>query len=374
MSPAANVGGVGIMQLAATGAPAGPTRIGPATTQAPSIAVPIPAATTSSWRGSSAVADARRGSSELTFAQMNAWNLFDTIDDPLTRDTVLTQEQYEIKLAKLARVIRDELGGPDVIGLQEIENDRVLIDLAARPEIAALGYRFVVAPLNDGRGIRTGMLYRGDVLEAVGATSPNPVPRTPLKDGGAGQLNGALLYARAPLVVDFRVRGAAQSIEGQQLTVAVAHFKSKLGGERFQPRRDLQGAYLGGVVDAARRANPDAPVVVIGDLNAGFGEGAYERLVTAPDGTRRLHDASKLIPEDERYSYVYRGKRDMLDHILVTPDIRDAMVDTKITRINTRPGDAKHQWDPDTVIGSSDHEFVLTRIDLARRAAEQVAR
>jgi predicted extracellular nuclease len=330
-------------------------------------AVPVGASPVGAMMAAVGAAAPREASTELRFAQMNAWNLFDVHDDAITADTVLTAEQYSTRLSKLAIAIRDGLAGPDIIGFQEIENDQVLRDLAARPELHALGYRVAAAPLNDDRGIRAGMLYRGDVLEVTRASSPNPVPREPLADGSPGQLNHALLYSRSPLLVDFRVRGAAQAIEGQQLTVGVAHFKSKIGGDRYEPRRELQGAYLGGIVERSRE-RPNTPMVVLGDLNASPQDGAYKRLVFRADGTRRLHDASDLLPEAERYSYVYRGKRELLDHILVTPDLQGAMVQTQVTRFNTGPGDGKQQWVPGTATGSSDHDFLVTRIDLAKIA------
>ena len=49
-----------------------------------------------------------------------------------------------------------------LLGLAEVENDRVLEDLAAREEIAEAGYRFVHFESPDVRGIDCALFYRPD--------------------------------------------------------------------------------------------------------------------------------------------------------------------------------------------------------------------
>jgi hypothetical protein len=148
---------------------------------------------------------------DLRVAQMNMWNLFDTVNDPKTGDddSTPTPEQYAIKLEKIAKAIV-ELGLPDVVSANEIENETVLNDLIARPELRNAGYKVLVQEHNnDERGIRVGVLYKGDRLDVVGVEAPNPTFSFP--DGGRGQIDRSLLYARPPLVVDFKLRGAAQA-------------------------------------------------------------------------------------------------------------------------------------------------------------------
>lgn len=320
--------------------------------------------------GHAPTSQAERGADELSIGQLNAWNLFDTRDDPFTRDDVLDPKTYQTRLTKLALAIRDSLHGADLISLQEIENPFVLEDLTAHPELKEFGYEAVVPPGNDARGIRNGLLYRAGRVEVLGARSPNPVPREPLKDGYRGQLNSALTYARAPLVVDLRLRGARQTLDGVgELTVVVNHFKSKIGGERYEARRALQGAYVGGIVDGIRREQPNRPVVVVGDLNAGPGEAAYDDLVAGRGPAARLHSAVDTLPKAERYSYVYRGKPSLLDHILVSPDLKEAVSAVEMARIGTPEGARDKAGDPSTAIGASDHDGIYARLDLSKVAA-----
>lgn len=315
------------------------------------------------------------GANELSIGQLNAWNMFDTSDDPMTSDDVLSGKDYETKLTKLALAIRDSLHGADLISLQEVENARVLHDLAARPELKDLGYQVIEPPLNDARGIRNGLLYRADRVEVLGARSPNPVPRTPLDDGYRGQLNSALTYARPPILVDVRMKGAAgagadQAAEGaRELTVIVNHFKSKIQEERYAERRALQSAYVGGIVDGIRKDQPERSVVVVGDLNMGPGEKPYDELVAGRGETPRLHSAVDTLPKAERYSYSYRGERSLLDHVLVSPDLKDAIAGVEMVRLGTPDGAKDKVPDASTPVGATDHDAIFARLDLTKVAA-----
>ena len=102
----------------------------------------------------------------------NVENLFDTEHDRGKSDQPFlpegennwTPDKYGKKLSNIASVIKamSEKNGRwhAVLGLAEVENDRVLEDLTAAPEIAAAGYRFVHYESPDVRGIDCALLYR----------------------------------------------------------------------------------------------------------------------------------------------------------------------------------------------------------------------
>ncbi len=300
---------------------------------------------------------------DLRIAQMNVWNLFDTVNDPDTNDddSTLTQEQYDIKLVKISKAIRD-LGMPDLISLNEVENETVLKDLAARPELKKAGYKYIISTLNDERGLRTGVFYKDSKLEQVAVEAPNPKFSFP--DGGRGQIDRSLLYARPPLVVDFKLRGAAQGAEGAGLlTFAVNHFKSKLGGAAPEARRQMQGQYLGEWLDARRATRPGGTTIVAGDLNANHGEGAYEKLAKRADGSTRFYDAPLKLKLEDRYTYIYRGQHNLLDHLMVDNAKADAIKGVEIIKVNTEPDAKKSQWDPKVIKGYSDHESIVVDFD-----------
>ncbi|MCW2956729.1 MAG: putative extracellular nuclease [Thermoleophilia bacterium] len=309
-------------------------------------------------------AAAAAGAGSLKVAQMNLWNLFDTVDNPKTGDEVLSKEQYSVKLEKIAMAIT-ELGLPDLISVNEIENEQVLKDLVAHPSLAKAGYGVVVREPNDERGINIGVLYRTEKLEEVGVESVNTKMSFP--DGGRGQVDRSLLYARPPLVVDFKVRGAAQAAEGSQLlTIAVNHFKSKLGGAAPEARRQMQGQFLGEWLDARAATRPGGTTIVLGDLNAEHGEGAYEKLAKRADGSTRFYDAPLELPAADRYTYNYRGDLGLLDHMMVSAERKDAIKGVEILHVNTTKDAKKSQWDPKVLAGFSDHDPMMTEFDLGK--------
>lgn len=300
----------------------------------------------------------------LRLAQFNVLNLFDTVDGPSRGPDRLSPAEYELKLTKLSLAIRDELGSPDVIALQEIENEQVLKDLVARPELKHLGYESVIMPGNDLRGINVAVLYRKELVSLRNAEQFN----TKVKglEPAKGQIDPALLFARPPLVVDFEHRGAAQAAEGAgHLTLIVNHFKSKLGGSGFDIRRVHQAEAVAGIVDARRAADPYANVIVLGDLNALPREKPIQKLLRNADGTRRLVDTALRVPHEERYTYVYRGKKNLLDHIMVTPELDKSVLDMSIKRISTGATEEQIKSSK-TGYGASDHDPMILALDLNR--------
>jgi predicted extracellular nuclease len=297
----------------------------------------------------------------LTVATFNAWNFFDTVDDPRTRDSIYQPEQYHARLVKLAGTVARTLGAPDVLTLQEIENTTVLDDLLRMPQLAGLGYQYVLSSKADTRGIRNAILYRGDRLVLRSLEEPNPVSTLPPEDP---QLIGSdRLFARSPMVATFGLVGPADA-KHAAFTIINNHFKSKLGGEFYEPRRRAQGAFIGGLVDALRGAEPNLPVIVAGDLNATLDDGAYKQLVRWGDGSSRMHEPLLSLPDEDRYTYVYRGTKNLLDHLLVTPDLADAVESVRILHVNTGKADHAKRFNPRTTHGTSDHDPIMAVLRL----------
>jgi predicted extracellular nuclease len=316
--------------------------------------------------GAGAGADAMAGAQQLRVAQFNVYNMFDHVNNPHnTEEPIIPEAEYRARLEKIARTIANELGAPDVVSLNEIDNERVLNDLLARPELN--GYAGILGDLNDARGIRTAMIYKGDRLEVAKVENFNP--NFDGANSGKGQVDRGKLWARPPLAVDFKLRGVDQAASGvQNLTVVANHFKSKLGGAFHEPRRQAQGEQLGGFVDARRAATPGAAIVVLGDFNATPEDGAYARLTRTADGKERLYDAATKVRKDSRYTYNYRGRHDLLDHVFVTPELGTAITETKIPHFNTPKDSKKFRLDPTRPDGSSDHDPIVVDLDLSKVA------
>ncbi len=96
----------------------------------------------------------------------NVENLFDIKDDPNKPDEEFTpdgknkwtEERYNKKLDQLSKVI-SAMGNPTFLGVCEVENEQVLLDLAANKNISAGNYGVAHKESNDYRGIDVALMY-----------------------------------------------------------------------------------------------------------------------------------------------------------------------------------------------------------------------
>src|SRR5690606_7430968 len=112
-----------------------------------------------------------------TIAFYNVENLFDTINDPLKFDDdrtpdgrdQWTSKNYKDKVHKIAKVLAD-IGlektktSPDIIGVAEIENKAVLLDVINDPQLKNQNYSVIHFDSPDARGIDVGFIYKKDVF------------------------------------------------------------------------------------------------------------------------------------------------------------------------------------------------------------------
>ncbi|MBE1493867.1 endonuclease/exonuclease/phosphatase family metal-dependent hydrolase [Amycolatopsis lexingtonensis] len=247
------------------------------------------------------------------------------------------EEAYDTKLAAL----RDTITAisPDVLAVQEVGDPAALDDLAGRLpgqwHTACSGHP-------DSRGIRVGFLSRLPLtVVADSASLPPKLAPVQIADPPAARSEQ---LGRGALVV--RVEDAP----GTTLTLITCHLKSKLltyPGGRFAPRdegeRGRYGAYAlyrrtaeaAAVRDLATsllQSGERQRLIVLGDLND-EATAATTQILLGPPGSEigtagfdrpdagdrlRLWNLASLIPADHRYSRVNNGRRELIDHILVS--------------------------------------------------------
>jgi predicted extracellular nuclease len=271
-----------------------------------------------------------RKAGEFTVASQNLLRLYDTVNDPATSDEVPTALAYANRLNKASLLIRQGLGAPDVLALQEIENLTVLRDLAAKLQAddPSLVYTPYLLEGNDIGGIDVGFLVRDtvrvDSVEQFGATDP-------FTFNG----NTALLNDRPPLVL----RGAYVANGAPfPITVIAVHQRSLSGiegsdGARIREKRHQQALTLSQFIQSLQAAEPGLRLVVTGDFNAfQFTDGyvdAMGQLTGSPDPAGALIAATDEIDPDltnqllseppaERYSFIFDGSAQALDHALTS--------------------------------------------------------
>ncbi len=195
----------------------------------------------------------------------NLENLFDTLDNPMVNDEEFTPNGprnyngtiYFDKLGKLATVI-SQMGievnpdGPAILGVAEVENDTVLHDLVNQQLIEKRKYKIIHYDSKDARGVDVGLLY-------------NPKYFTPeASDKLYVQLPGGAkdaYYTRDILWVKGK-------LDGETVHIYVNHWPSRVGGEkRSEPGRLAAAQVCKNHIDSIAKTEPNAKVVIMGDLN-----------------------------------------------------------------------------------------------------------
>jgi len=316
----------------------------------------------------------RATSSELSIATFNVENLSPL--DPAT------------KFAELATLVVKNLDAPDLLALEEVQDDdgpandgvvsaRQTYNTLIAAIVAAGGpvYDFRSVDPVDGQdggqpggNIRVGFLFRTDRglsfvdRGSAGSTTPNlltsvgGVPQLAYSPGRIDPLNPAFANSRKPLAGEFR-------FAGQPVFVVAIHFNSKGGDQplfgRFQPpelasaaQRVAQAGVVAEFVRSLRNIDPLARVVVLGDLNDFEFSEAVATLEAAG-----LTSLVTTLPANQRYSYVYEGNAQVLDHIMVSQALLPRVLGFDIVHVNAEFAEQ-----------ASDHDPSLTRLVLGTAA------
>lgn len=193
----------------------------------------------------------------------NLENLFDIEDDPNKRDEDFTlngkytwgEEKYQNKLNNMAEVIAD-LGtsvSPDglaVLGVCEVENRKVLEDLVIQEKIKDRNYKIIHEDSPDRRGIDVGLLYQEKYFKPINYVSHK------------------LTFASDP---DYFTRDqlvVTGDMDGDRVSIIVAHWPSRSGGQTASEPRRIDAAILGRkIIDSLLTEDPNAKIILMGDLN-----------------------------------------------------------------------------------------------------------
>ncbi len=224
---------------------------------------------------------------ELTITFYNVENLYDTLDDPEVIDEDFTPEgelewdaqRYRNKLDRIAEVLfatGSDGFPPAFIGLSEVENEKVVHDLARHPKLAKLPYEVIHIESRDVRGIDVAFLCSRSVFTVDGTDALN-----------FEALSGERFGARDILHVWGRLADAEETV----LHFFVNHWPSRHGGERESRHKRLAAAErLRVAVDAILHDEPDAGIVIMGDFNDEPGDYSMNHVLQA--GEDPLHPAA----------------------------------------------------------------------------------
>ncbi|HOV39996.1 MAG TPA: hypothetical protein PLG79_14850, partial [Spirochaetales bacterium] len=267
-----------------------------------------------------------------TFLSYNVHNLFDD-EDAGTEYAEFSGEkgswgrpEYLNKLENLGKVLRDASpSGADFLAFCEIENARVLEDLV-NLQLQRKGYRTYGAVAESGAPTGIGFISRLPVLQSRA--------HQPVSEG----------FPQRP-ILEVEV-----DCGGHPLTVFICHFKSKTeGAEATEENRIASATVIRKRMRELLEADLSREILILGDLNENINE--YERvgkqyrtallpleaeidtdrsLIVASDaaGSERGDDPGVLYSPwlmgfGNKGSYVYRGKWETIDHMLLSRSLLD---------------------------------------------------
>jgi len=261
---------------------------------------------------------------------------------------------------KAALAIRTVLHYPDVLGHIEILNlaslqalaDQVNGDaVAAGDPNPAYEARLIPAPLggtqNVGFLVKTARVQIDSVTQERGTeTFIDPVG-----------LDTEVLHDRPPLVLRGTVNPT--SLNPRQVIVVVNHLRSFIDielvageGIRVREKRKKQAESVAGLLQELQTNSPGVPVISVGDYNAyQFNDGYTDPIATLKgtptadeemvvDASPDLVDPNFVnltdtLPAAERYSFIFEGTPQALDHFLVNDVANSYLTRYAIARNNS---------------------------------------
>ncbi len=357
-------------------------------------------------------------SNRLAVAVFNVENLYDYVDDPFDANDFTIVDRggasvlanyvpasdavYRRRLAGLAQQIVRDLAAPDLLMVQEVEDQDIfpraagrapadhadgipdtLADLAAEIEKQG-GPRYAAAcdrQGTDDRGIVCAFMWRQDRLGLATPSADDPVLGRDIKVASrpgrallhtAGPLNPRAVNATDPAIDrekplmsrgaqagQFEFRPAADAAPVRFYAIC-NHFKSRPND--FLQMRRAQAQFNADLVKALQDANGEALVLVGGDLNT-FPRPDEPVPESPVDTLGPLYEAGLVCSYDVLmkarpvgcYTYVYQGQAQTLDQLLFNAPWQPRLRQMRVEHINADfPADPAR---PDRGVG--DHDPVI---------------
>jgi len=255
---------------------------------------------------------------KYTIAFYNVENLFDIYDDPATKDDDFTPEgkkkwdekRYQRKIKKISSVISqigvEESGFPPaIIGLAEVENKRVVLDLINTENLKYSDYGIVHYDSPDERGIEVALLYRKKVFELLHSET---FTLFIYDEEGERDFTRDILLVKGKL-------------KGQLVYFIVNHWPSRRQGSGTTEVKRIKAAELvHQVISKIKEETPKPSIIIMGDFNDNpTDESVKKHLVT----TDFFNPFESLF--DKGFgSLIYQKKWLLFDQIILNKNLNNA--------------------------------------------------
>lgn len=251
-----------------------------------------------------------RGQNAIRIGFYNVENLFDTQNDSLINDEGYlpesmrhwTYSRYQNKLRNISQTIV-AIGGWEpiaIMGLCEIENQKVLEDLVRQKSFGQNQYHIIHSNSPDRRGIDVALLFLPHKVQ-LDTFQYISIPKTMVPSGTRD-----LLYVQFTL------------INTTPLHIFVAHYPSRYGGALIsEPKRVGVSQIIKLQTDSILQADSNAIILIMGDFND---TPTNQSMQVLCDNTH-LGLINLMANFQSKGTHKYHGHWSCLDQILVSPSL-----------------------------------------------------
>jgi hypothetical protein len=242
----------------------------------------------------------------------NLENLFDPVNQPNVLDDDFTPEgskhwtpeRYEKKLRHVGKTISSlgslsDVDYPVLMGVAELENDRVLDDLLEMESLKKNGMDFIHYDSPDERGIDTALLFHRDFFEPEHC---EPIPLLLFNEDGSRDYTRDITYVRG-------------NLNGERLHVFVNHWPSRRDGAmETVAKRITAASTILSFMEVLEEEEENPNYLIMGDFNDGPGSESIQHLLAGKPLFNPMHT---LISPD-RGTAKYKGEWSIFDQILIS--------------------------------------------------------
>jgi len=260
-----------------------------------------------------------------TLAFYNLENLFDTINNPIKNDEsspimllkTNKSKVYWDKIEKLGGVI-SQIGvdkaktAPTIVGVCEIENRAVLVDLVQSKSLKKMNYEIIHYESPDKRGIDIALLYQKRYFKPIHHESFTP---TIYRDNFR-------VYTRDQLLV-------SGYLDDELIHVIVNHWPSRRGGEaKSRPLREKAAYQNIKIIEKVTQTDVNAKIFIMGDFNDNPTNSSIKKILQAKGQRKNVKKGDVFNPYEDLHrkgfnTSGYRDNINLFDQILVTSPALD---------------------------------------------------
>jgi len=289
----------------------------------------------------------------LSILSQNMNRLFDDVDDG-NREERLSSDLFQRRVNDAAIRYAANFELPHIIALQEVENLNVLEQVAERiSERYGIVYQTILIPGQDISSINLGFLVQ-DVVKIKKVEQLFRENRLPF--------DSSPLFSRPPLLLEACYLARCLHLLNLHLR-SMRGIGSATHGERVVLKRHHQAETIALWINHQQKLDPALELMLLGDFNALTPADEYVDiaglLLGNPDNSRAdliardlinpdLVDLTRRIPQKQRYSYIYRQRKQQLDYMFVSASLAERLSHISYSRIEYR---------------FSDHAGLLVRLD-----------